>query len=361
MTRKERVLRAINGQEVDRPPVFATVTPQTAKKLSDHLALPYEEPLDSLLSTRISHMAVLTALGNDCVGISACAPYDYPTRKRADGKLVNEWGMVMTDIGLYTEFAEFPLDNALTKEDIDNYPFPDPNAPGRYDEARKTVEKYGKEYAVVGDIETSFWETAWYLVGLEKLMVDLMMETPYVEPLLDRVMEINTEIGRNLIRLGADIIWAGDDFGSQQSMLMDPVTWRRFFKPRIKQMFDEWKKVNPEIKIAWHSCGSIIPIIDDFIEIGLDILNPMQPLAQDMDAENLTQTFGRQLVYFGGIDIQELLPQGPPERIKSETKRISEIYGRHGGYLLAPAHNIQDDTPVEHILAMFEAVHELTD
>lgn len=359
MTSKERVIRTINGLEVDRPPMFTTLTPQTAKKLSDHLELPYEEPFDSMLSTRISHMDLLTAMGNDCVGISACAPTDTPTRKRADGLLVNEWGMVFKDTGLYSEFAEFPLGDAATAEDIKAYPFPDPSAPGRYDEAKKTVEKYGSKYAVVGDIETTFWETAWYLVGLEKLMVDMMMEAPYVEPLFDRVMEVNLEIGRNLVRLGADIIWAGDDFGSQQGMLLDPDSWRKYFKPRIKYMFEEWKKINPEVKIAWHSCGSIIPIIDDFIEIGLDILNPMQPLAYDMDAENLVRTFGRQLSYFGGIDIQELLPQGPPERIKSEVHRIAEIYGKRGGYILAPAHNIQDDTPVEHILAMFEAMNEL--
>jgi len=167
MNPKERVLRTITGQEVDRPPVFATLTPQTAKKLSDHLNLPYEEPLDSLLSTRISHMNLLTAMGNDCVGISACAPDDHPTRKREDGKLVNEWGMVFKDIGLYNEFAEFPLDNAATREDITSYPFPDPNAPGRYDQAKKAVEKFGRDYAIVAELETTFWETSWYLVGLE--------------------------------------------------------------------------------------------------------------------------------------------------------------------------------------------------
>lgn len=359
MTPKERVLKLINGQEVDRPPVFATLTPQTAKKLSDYLGLPFEEPLDSLLSTRISHMDLLVHLGNDCVGISACAPKDHPTRKREDGHIVNEWGMVFKDIGLYSEFVEYPLGHAATIEDIKNYPFPDPLAEGRYDEALTTVGKYGQQYAIVGDIETTFWETAWYLVGLEKLMIDMMMEASYVEPLFDKVMEVNLEIGKNLIKLGADILLAGDDFGSQQSMLMDPETWRRYFKPRIKYMFDEWKKVNPDVKIAWHSCGSIIPIIEDFVEIGLDILNPLQPLAVDMSAENLKRKFGNKLIYFGGIDIQSLLPQGPPEKIKSEVKRIAQIYGNKGGYILAPAHNIQDDTPVDHILALFEAAKEL--
>jgi uroporphyrinogen decarboxylase len=267
--------------------------------------------------------------------------------------------MVFKDIGLYNEFAEYPMAHAATAADIDNYPFPDPNAAGRYVEAEKAIKKYADQYAVVGDIETSFWETSWYLVGLEKLIMDLMMEAPYVEPLFDRVMQINLEIGRNLIRLGADILWAGDDFGAQNAMLLDPLTWKRYFKPRMSYMIEEWRKVNPEIKIAWHTCGSVIPIIDDFIEIGIDLLNPMQPLAAGMDAENVKQVGGERIMYFGGIDIQELLPYGPVEKIKTEVRRIAGIYGRHKGYLLAPAHNIQDDTPVEHILAFFEAVRDM--
>jgi len=361
MKPKERVLRVINGDEADRPPIFTTLTPQTAKKLSDHFNLPYEEPLDSLLSTRISHMDLLTHMGNDCVGIAACSPKNAPTRTLGDGRIVNEWGMIFRDIGLYNEFDDFPLKNASTVDDIKNYSFPDPFAEGRFDAAVKAVEKYGEDYAIVGDLETSFWETSWYLAGLEKLMIDMMMETQYVNALFDKVMEINTEIGKKLVELGSDIIWAGDDFGSQQGMIMDPDTWRKYFKPRIKIMFEEFRKVNPDIKIAWHSCGSIVPVIGDFIDVGLDILNPLQPQAAGMDPENLTSKFGKDLVYFGGIDIQDLLPNSTPEKIKSEVKRIAGIYGRKSGYILAPAHNIQDDTPVENIIAMFEAAMELAD
>jgi len=358
MTSRERFLTTINRGAPDRPPVFATFTPQVAEKMSAALNMPYEEPLDSLLSTRISHMDLLTALGNDAVGIAACAPEDHPTRTETDGTIVNEWGMRFKNVGLYNEFIEFPLAAAQDISDIDNYPFPVVSASGRFEAAREAVKKYGTDYGIVADLETSIFETAWYLVGLEKLLTDLVTQPPYVQPLLDRIMQINIETGKQLIELGADMIWCGDDFGGQQGMIMSPELWRQVFKPRIQHMFVEFRKVNPDIKIAWHSCGSIVPIIRDFIDIGLDVLNPIQPKANGMEARFLKQNYGDELVFFGGVDVQELLPFGSPDEIKREIKQRISILGENGGYIVARAHNIQDDTPVENVLAFFEAVKE---
>lgn len=359
MTPKDRVKKAINHQQPDRPPVFATLTPQVAESLSKHLGLKYEEPIDSLLSTRISHMELLTQLGNDCVGIAATAPKDRPTTTDQDGIITNEWGMKFKNQGMYNEFYEFPLANVKSVEEIEHYPFPDPFGEGRFDLAEATVKKYGNQYAVVGDLETAIFETSWYLTGLDRLLMDLLLEETYLMKLMDKVMEINLITGKKLIEMGSDILWAGDDFGTQNGMIMDPETWRKHFKPRIKYMFDEFRKVNPDIKIAWHSCGSILGIIPDFIEIGLDILNPIQPLAKGMEPGYLKKTYGKDLVFFGGIDVQELLPYSTPQKIKDEVKRIAEILGKDGGFIAAPAHNIQPDTPVENVLAMFEALREM--
>ncbi len=360
MKPRERVLRALSGQSVDRPPIFVTLTPEAAKKLSDHIDVPFEEPYDSLLSTRMSHMGLLTKLGNDCVGIAATSPPGDPTKLiDAENKIYqNEWGMQFVNVGLYNEFHKYPLANCTSVEDIENYNWPDPFAAGRFDAAAELIAKYKGDYAIVADLETSFFETSWYLMGMEKLLMDMAMGEEHIFALFDKVMHINTEIGKRLIEMGADIIWAGDDFGTQRGMMISPEMWRDIFKPRIKWMFSEFKKVNPDIKIAWHSCGSIIPIIEDFAEIGLDILNPIQPLAEGMDPHYLKDNYGDRLSFFGGIDIQHLLPNGTIDEIKTEVKRRIEILGKGGGYIIAPAHNIQDDTPVENILAFYEAVFE---
>lgn len=355
MNSKERTLKTISHQEPDRPPIYVSLTPQIAHALCKKLDIRYEEPIDAMESARISHSNLLTQMGVDIVAVAPTAPPNGLTVTLHDGRSKNEWGMITRDVGLYSEFVEFPLAHASTKEDILAYPFPDPNAPGRFDTAVAMMKTYGEKYGVIGDVETMFFEMSWYLTGMEKFLMDMLMEEEYQGVLMDTIMNYIIVAGKKLLEMGVDILWCGDDFGSQQGMLIDPETWRKIFKPRIKYMFEEFRKVRPDIKIAWHSCGSILPIIPDFIEVGLNILNPIQPLAKGMDPHFLKREYGKDLVFFGGIDVQELLPYGTPERIKDEVKRRIEILGKGGGYIVAPAHNIQADTPIENVFAFFDA------
>ncbi len=359
MTSRERALKAIRHEQPDRPPIYSSITPQVAEMLCRHLGIPLEETLPSLLSTRISWPGLMEKLGNDLIAVGPCYQEDRPVINTPEGLQVNEWGMVFKDTGLYGEFYDFPLQHAESVNDILNYPFPDPFAKGRFEDAGRVMSKYSKSHAMIGEMETTIFETCWYLVGLEKFLMDLMIVPPYLEVLLDRVMQVNLNLARQLVGMGVDIIWLGDDFGTQSGMIMDPDTWRRFFKPRMHFIFTELKKINPEVKIAWHSCGSFLPIVPDFIEIGLDILNPLQPLAQGNDPAYFKKTWGKQLSFFGAIDVQHLLPFESPEYIKKEVKRIASVLGEGGGYIAAPAHNIQPDTSVENILAMFDAIKEL--
>jgi uroporphyrinogen decarboxylase len=356
MNSRERTLAAINHQQPDRPPLYISLTPQLAEKLSESAGLPFELPIDAMESARISHMGLLTHLGVDIVCVAATTPPAGQTVQLPDGRIKNEWGMVLRNAGLYDEFDEFPLAQAATKKDILNYPFPDHRIEARYDSAKEMIQKYGNSHAIIGNVETMFFEISWYLTGLEKLMIDLLMEAEYVPALFDKIMEQIIIAGKKLIGMGVDFLWCGDDFGGQQGMLIDPELWRKIIKPRVKYMFEEFRKVRPDLKIAWHSCGSILPIIPDFIEVGLDILNPIQPLAKGMEPEFLKKNYGRDLVFFGGIDVQELLPFGTPQMIKDEVRRRIDILGKDGGYIIAPAHNIQADTPVENVLAFINAV-----
>ncbi len=355
MNSRERTLEAINHRQPDRPPLYVSLTPQVAQMLCEHLGYPFEEPADAMESSRISHMGLLTSMGVDIVAIAPTVPLKAPTMVLPDGRIKNEWGMIFRNAGIYSEFSEYPLADAVTEKDIMNYTLPDPEAQGRFDLAMQMMETYSEKSGVIGDVETMFFEMSWYLTGMEKFLTDLLTGAEYQALLMDRIMEYIIACGKKLILMGVDILWCGDDFGSQNGMLIDPDTFRNVFKPRIKYMFEEFRKIRSDLKIAWHSCGAILPIIPDFIEVGLDILNPIQPLAQGMEPQYLKKTYGKDLVFFGGIDVQHLLPFGSPQMIKDEVRRRIDILGKEGGYIIAPAHNIQPDTSVENILAFFEA------
>jgi uroporphyrinogen decarboxylase len=353
---KERVLKALNHEEPDRVPIFITIVPQVAEQLSRLLGIPEYCHADSpLAENRVSFTELLVAMGNDVVGIGPCAPTHSPTRSIGNDLLINEWQIKFRKIGLYAEMVEHPLAHAETVADIEAFAFPEALAEGRFDLARQMVAKYGKEYAICGDAETTILELSWYLVGLEKFLMDLAMEKDYVSVLLDRVMHYSLGVAKELVRLGADFIWLGDDVGTQKGMMMSPQMWRAHFKERMRHVISELRRENPAIKIAYHCCGSYSQIMPDLIEIGVDIFNALQPKAAKMDLKTIKDTFGAQASMFGGIDIQEAIPFGSLADIEQEVIRVIQAAARGGGYLLAGAHNLQADTSVEKVVHLFQA------
>jgi len=356
MDSRTRFLTALAHEEPDRVPVFATLTAQVGEKLAEELGLPAETPL-SRLSQRISHAQVLTHLGNDAVGVRPLWPRAVQDRWRG-GELVADFGLPLRRIGGYPDVVARPLAAARTPADVEACPFPDPLEPAAWEFVRAQVSRYGGQYGLIGGLETTIFELSWNLVGLEKFLVDLHEGSPYVEALLDKVLGYNLAVGKRLVELGVDMVWAGDDFGTQRGMLVSPDLWRRFFKPRMQRLFRALKAVNPAVKIAYHSCGSILPIIPDLIEIGLDVLNPIQPKAQGMDLGALKKAYGRELAFFGGVDEQEVLPFGSPEEVEAEVRLRIRQAGAGGGFILGPAHNIQPDTPLQNVRAFFRAARE---
>jgi len=358
MNHKERTLAALRRQEPDRVPVWVTVVADLAERLAAEVGIP-AEPADAYLTNRISHSALLTALGNDVVGIGATAPSAHPTRLRPDGYLEDEWGLVYRrvphDFGTYLEVVGRPLRGIASAAELAAYRLPDPAAPGRFDLARRQAERYGQDLALLGIIECTVFEMAWNLVGLEQFLTDMALRRDYVRPLLDRVADYSIGVGLALIDLGADALLTGDDLGMDIGPMISPRMWREWLKPPLQRVFDAYRAARPDILIAYHSCGSVRPFLDELIAMGVDILNPIQVTARAMDPVELKRAYGTRLAFCGGVDQREVLPHGTPAEVEAEVRRRIAELGPGGGYLLAPTHDIQADTPVANALALFEA------
>ena len=204
----------------------------------------------------------------------------------------------------------------------------------------------------MGGAACTLFELSWYLRGLQTVLMDMLTEKDFMHAYLDHLMGWIEATGSRLVELGVDIIWIGDDFGMQDRMLVAPELFREFFKPRYAKLFAEWKRINPNVKIAFHSDGCIYPIIGDLIEIGLDILNPVQP--SSMDPAKVKKDFGDRLTLWGTVDVQNVLPFGTAEDVANEVKLRLRTAGKGGGLIIAPAHNIQPDVPLANILAFYD-------
>jgi len=362
MNSKERVLRAFRKKEgnPDRVPVQFDLcrkhTESFGKKLGiePDYALSYYEDL----TYRISANEIRTRMGSDVVVVGGTVPASYKPAIVHGDIALNEFGMHMKPTSLYVEVVKCPLDDAVSALDIENYAFPDPYEAGRFDKAKRDIEKFGKDYFIIGDVEISLFEMAWHLTGLEKYMVGMLCDEPWLEPLNDRVEEWSTGLALQLVKAGVDAIWFGEDLGSQTSTLIAPEDWRIRFKPRHKRMITKLREINPDIIVIMHSDGAVAPLRDDFAEIGVDVYNPVQPNVPGSDPKELKQKYGGKISFFGGIDQQSLLPSGDIEKIRAGIKERIDILGKDRGYLLAPAHILQPDVSVETIEQMIKAAYE---
>ena len=204
------------------------------------------------------------------------------------------------------------------------------------------------------------FETPWYMRGLERFMMDLVECPDIAEAISRKAAEFYKE--RTVRAIEAtngmiDLIGSGGDIGTQRGMMISPDLWRKHIKPYSAELITPFRKMG--YHTFYHSCGSIVPVMEDFIEMGLDIMSPIQPKAKGMDAENLHRLFGGRITFHGGLDEQYLLPNGTTQDIETEVRRIIDILGSSGGYIVSAAHAIQPDTPVENIITMYRTAGSL--
>ncbi|MGD8858001.1 MAG: uroporphyrinogen decarboxylase family protein [Chloroflexota bacterium] len=360
MKHRDRVLTALHHKEPDRCPMQISFTPEFAARIKRELALddaalhnPHGGGNTYIIERRLDEDLLLTSVG------WANSYYASESYDQVGDSYTDEWGVVWRSVpyetrfgtGHYTEMVGHPL---AEDEAIERYRPPDPNRPELYLEAERVLDAYQDEYWIVGVTVTTIFETAWALRGYEKTLMDLALNPDYVERLFDIPFHYHLTAAKKLTELGVDMIWLGDDIGSQDRLLISPATWRRFLKPRMATFIETLKGINPRLKIAYHSDGDISPLIPELIEIGLDVLNPIQP--RSMDPAVVKKTYGKNLCFWGSIDEQHTLPFGSPADVEREViQRLGSI-GQGGGLIIGPTHHVQLDTPLANFWAMANTI-----
>ncbi len=377
MKPRERVLAAIHHEEPDRVPICIGVSNATSMKMKPYRALKallgieapdryvYDWPE---LGTALPDEATMRRLHSDVRGVLDLEPEHIRARNKArppHTPYIDSWGSGQVEL---TEDVWFPgvhpLADATTIDAIENYPWPDMNDPTRVAHVRAQAQKLRDEgeYAIVGTPWLLFpFERAHAMQGLDRFMMNMVHHPDFAAALLRKITDVCKVLMGNFLRECGDlidIIKIGDDLGTQSGLMISPKMYRRFLKP-LHAEFIAFIKERTDAKVFFHTDGDVFDLIPDFIEIGVDILNPIQTSAGRMaNLEELKRRYGQHLVFCGAIDTHRILPYGTPEEVRQEVRRVINILGPGGGYMVASVHTIMNDVPPENILAMVDAVEE---
>ena len=356
MKHRERVELALNHQVADRCPMQISFTPEFASRLAKSMDLSGGAELHNPHGGGNTYV-LERALDQDMLLTSVGWANEY--YKDAD-TYTDEWGVGWQRVkyetpygdGYYTEMTGCPLSEDAA---VDTYKPPNPLRPELYEESKWVLKNFKEEYWIVGVVVTTIFETAWALRGYEQMLMDFSLNPELAQAILDIPYQYHLTAAKKLTELGVDMIWIGDDMGAQDAMIISPKMWRKFFKPRMENFIAEIKAINPHLKVAYHSDGNITPIIPDLIEIGLDVLNPLQPAS--LDLKKLKADFGDRLCFWGSIDEQHTLPFGSPADVQREVEDRIAGLGKDGGLIIGPTHHVQLDTSLENFWAMVNTIH----
>jgi len=364
MNHRERVDMALSHCEPDRIPIdfggmVSSIMRNCYQRLCDYMQIHPKNIRYTTYDTVIDiDEAILTELDIDFRRVWLGEPTAPENMIHDDGSFTDIYGIKRKKIGEYIETILFPLANG----DINNvrdYTFPDPEDQGWMQGVKEKAKQLHEKtpYSIVlGMSVDGLFESGTYLFGFEDFLVKLYREKKLVEYFLDKMLDFLTALySRVLKEIGAfiDIIELGDDMANQRQLFFSPQIYREMIKPRHKIFFNTIHK-HTNAKIFLHCCGSVVEIIDDLIEVGVDVLNPVQPSAYGMEARNLKNNFGDRICFHGGIDEQYYLPKANMDEFSKEVKRVINEFSPNGGYILAPAHNFQSDTPPEKIVTLYK-------
>jgi uroporphyrinogen decarboxylase len=283
------------------------------------------------------------------------------------GFFYDEWGVKWRefDVGgvIYREAAESPLQNASI-DDLERYAWwPDPNDSQRYEGVQAAAQKLYQEtdYALIGcPAFNTVWERAYLLCGYARMLEGLVSDPEFVHAVFRKITDVVLIQLRQFLALAGstlEVVKIGDDLGGQQNCLMSPATYRQTIKPYHQEIFNCIHQNSPA-KAFLHTCGSVMKMLPDLVDAGVEILNPVQVSAKGMDTAILKRDFGSKLTFWGAVDTQWALPHGSQEDVKAEVHRRIQDLGPGGGYVVAPVHYVQSDVPAENVITMYQAALE---
>jgi len=378
MTSRERVLATIHHEQPDRVPLVIGVSNATGIKMKPYRGIKnlakIEAPDNYLyewpeLGTAEIDEETMCRLHSDVRGVLDLEPESVRKRNRErapHSNCIDSWGSGQVEVKAGDWYpGVHPLQDARTVDELDAYPgWPDMSDPTRIAHVQETAQRLAEEnqFAIMATPWLLFpFERAHAMQGLETFLVNMAIDPDFAREMLQRIAEHCKQLmGRFLEALGdnVDIIKIGDDLGTEQNLLISPAMYRDILKP-IHADFISFIKARTKAKVFFHSDGDVAPLIEDFIEIGVDILNPIQTSAGSMsDLPALKKRYGSNIVFCGGIDTRHILPFGSVEEVREEVRRVIQILGPGGGYMVAAVHTVMDDVPPENVLAMADAVEE---
>lgn len=377
MNSRERLIAALNHKEPDRVPfdigasLITGISSTAYTNLLKYINMPEEkvEMFDVVQQLAAPSEAFLQKFGVDVRNVSPNPPSTWKFELQEEGRykfFKDQFGIkwrMPKEGGFYYDMAEHPLADAYEVEDIENYVFPDVNDAARYVGIRERSQKvrdagYG---VVMSSISAGIFELGGWLRGLANFYADLAGEPEMACKVMDRALEVKMKYWEKVLDTAGDLIdvvQEADDLGAQNNMLISPEMYRKYVKPRHKELFG-FIRSKTNAKIFIHSCGSFKDVIPDLIEVGVNILNPVQFNAKGMDAVGLKRDFGKDLVFWGGgVDTQSILPTGTVQEVKDCVKRQLEVLAPGGGLVFNTVHNIQADVPPQNLVALKEAFDE---
>lgn len=330
-TPRDLVCAALRHEETELLPYNFMLSPPAERALCDHLALP---EADAWIAP--------------CLYFYGCSDKPLYARPEKYGPTItDQWGVVWATSELDRGYpVRHPLQDLPP---LASYTWPDPFAPRRWEHVGRNAALHPERFrvAVVGDL----WERANFLCGLSTLLLALYERPSYVHDLLDGICRYNLATLDRIAEEQPEALFLSDDYGLQRSLMMSPRDWRRFIKPRLALLFEAARRHG--CRTMLHSCGCVTEILPDLIELGLDILHPVQPEA--MDLAFVKREYGRAITFCGGLNTQQLLPAGTPREVADEVNRLGQELGRGGGYILEPGITVQADVPVENLVAAVQA------